>query len=106
MVAVQTQVAPEKTQQGEDQKHPLLQSNALQPPIAILPHPQYYNYQLPCTGRIGMFAAKMVPIFQPNVILPIMLAFANADQEQVNLFSKSPLQTVFRSPFNSVYAFD
>ena len=98
MVAVQTQVAPEKTQQGEDQKHPLLQSNALQPPIAILPpspHPQYYNYQLPCTGRIGMFAAKMVPIFQPNVILPIMLAFANADQEQVNLFSKSPLQTVF-----------
>ena len=37
MVAVQTQVAPEKTQQGEDQKHPLLQSNALQPPIEILP---------------------------------------------------------------------
>ena len=41
-----------------------------------------------------MFAAKMVPIFQPNVILPIMLAFANADQEQVNLFSKSPKKAV------------
>ena len=53
-----------------------------------------------------MFAAKMVPIFQPNVILPIMLAFANADQEQVNLFSKNPPKAVLGVLFVFVYAFD
>ena len=63
MVAVQTQVAPEKTQQGEDQKHPLLQSNALQPPIAILPPPTILQLSVTLHGADRDVCGKNGPDF-------------------------------------------
>ena len=77
----------------ENQKHPLLQSwdQPAPPLIKILPppcHPQYFSYQLPCMGRAGLFLPKMVEIFQPSIILPILLLALAEGHQQVQIKQK------------------
>ena len=99
MVAVQTQVDPEKTQQGEDQKHPLLQSNALQPPIEILPPHNITTISYLARGGTGCLRQKWSRFFNLTSSYPSCWPSQMLIRSRSTCSVKVPYRLFFRSPF-------